>query len=193
MTLLILGLVLLLGTHSVPMSPLLKDTLVARLGARPYKILFWTLSGVGLLLIAIGYGQFRGSSQNLQLWSPATWSRDLAYLLMLPAFTLFVAAFSPTHIRQLVGGHPLLLSVILWAITHLIGNGQLAGLLLFGGFLFWGLVDLVSAHQRGAVGPLGAKPGTLTGDIIAVVVGCAAYALMLVWGHRFITGVPLAG
>jgi uncharacterized membrane protein len=193
MTLLILGLVLLLGTHSVPMSPPLKQTLVARLGGRPYKILFWTLSGVGLLLIAIGFGQFRGSSQDALLWSPATWSRDVAYVLMLPAFVLFVAAFSPSHIRELVGGHPLLLSVILWAITHLIANGHLAGLLLFGGFLLWALIDLVSAHQRGAVGPLGAKPGTATGDTIAVVIGCALYALILKWGHALIAGVPLVG
>jgi uncharacterized membrane protein len=152
-----------------------------------------TLSGIGLLLIVIGFSQFRGSSQDIRLWSPATWSRDVAYVLMLPAFILLAAAFSPSHIRQLVGGHPLLLSVILWAITHLIGNGQLAGLLLFGGFLFWALVDLVSAHQRGAVGPLGAKPGTVTGDIIAVVIGCVVYALMLKWGHPLITGVPLTG
>jgi uncharacterized membrane protein len=193
MTLLILGLVLLLGTHSVPMSPPLKQTLVARLGGRPYKILFWTLSGVGLLLIAIGFGQFRGSSQDVLLWSPATWSRDVAYVLMLPAFVLFVAAFSPSHIRELVGGHPLLLSVILWAITHLIANGHLAGLLLFGGFLLWALIDLVSAHQRGAVGPFGAKPGTATGDIIAVVIGCSLYALILKWGHLLIAGVPLVG
>ena len=193
MTLLILGLVLLLGTHSVPMSPPLKQTLVARLGALPYKILFWTLSGIGLLLIVIGFGQFRGSSQDIRLWSPATWSRDVAYVLMLPAFILLAAAFSPSHIRQLVGGHPLLLGVILWAITHLMTNGHLAGLLLFGGFLLWALLDLVSVNQRGAVGPFGAKPSTGTGDIIAVVIGCALYAIILKWGHLLITGIPLVG
>ena len=193
MALLIIGLLLLLGTHSVPMSPSLKAALIARLGERPFKIAFWTLSGVGLVLIVIGYGHFRGSPQDVLLWSPPTWSRDLAYVVMLPALILFVAAFSPTHIRQLVGGHPLLFSVILWAVTHLIGNGHLAGLLLFGGFLVWALVDLVSAFQRNVVGPFGDRPSTLTGDVIAVVVGCAAYALMLTGAHRLITGVPLVG
>jgi uncharacterized membrane protein len=66
-------------------------------------------------------------------------------------------------------------------------------LLLFGGFLVWALVDLVSAFQRKVVGPFGDRPSTLTGDVIAVVVGCAAYALMLLWGHRLITGMPLIG
>jgi uncharacterized membrane protein len=192
MALLIIGLLLLLGTHSVPMSPSLKASLIARLGERLFKIAFWTLSGAGLVLIVIVYGHFRGSSQDVLLWSPATWSRDLAYVVMLPAFILFVAAFSPTHIRQLVGGHPLLFSVILWAITHLLANGHLAGLLLFGGFLAWALVDLVSAFQRRVVGPFD-RPPTLTGDVIAVVVGCAVYALMLTWAHRLITGVPLVG
>jgi uncharacterized membrane protein len=193
MALLIIGLVLFLGTHSVPMSPALKQSLVTRFGDRSYKIAFWSLSGIGLLLIAIGYGQFRGSSQDVQLWLPATWSRDVAYALMLPAFILFIATFAPSHIGKVVGGHPLLCGVILWAMTHIIANGHLAGVFLFGAFLIWAIIDLISAIQRGAFGPLGSKPGTLKGDIIVVAGGCAIYAIMLVWAHRFITGVPLLG
>jgi uncharacterized membrane protein len=193
MALFILGLVLFLGTHSVPMSPSLKATLIARFGERPYKIAFWTLSGVGLALIAIGYARLRGSPQDIQLWAPATWSRDIAYVLMLPAFILFVATFAPSHIGKLVGGHPLLAGVILWAMTHMIANGHLAGVLLFAAFLIWAIVDLISAIQRRAFGPLGSKPGTLQGDIITVGVGCAVYAIILTWGHRLITGIPLTG
>jgi uncharacterized membrane protein len=82
---------------------------------------------------------------------------------------------------------------MVWALAHLITNGDLAGLLLFGGFLVWAIADRISTGERGDVGPLGRKPGTLTGDIIAVVIGCALYAIILKWGHQFIAGVPLTG
>jgi uncharacterized membrane protein len=193
MALLVIGLVLFLGIHIVPMSPSLKASILARFGEPSYKLAFSILSGVGIVLIVIGFGHLRGSGQDVQLWAPPTWSRHLAFALMLPAFILIVAAYVPSDIRAWAGGHPMLLGVILWALAHLVANGDLAGLLLFGSFLVWGIADRISAGRRAALGPLGAKAGNVTGDIIAIAVGSVVYALMLAWGHRYITGVPLIG
>ena len=193
MALLIIGLVLFLGIHLVPMSPSLKASVIARFGEGSYKLAFSILSGVGLVLIIIGFGHLRGSAQDVQLWSPPTWSRHLAFALMLPAFILIVAAYVPSDIRAWAGGHPMLLGVMLWALAHLIANGDLAGLLLFGSFLVWAIADRISAGKRAALGPLGRRSGHLSGDLIAVVIGCVLYALMLEWGHQLIAGVPLLG
>lgn len=191
MVLLIFGLVLFLGIHILPMSPSLKESVRARIGESSYKLAFSILSGLGLVLIVIGFGQLRGSGQDVQLWSPPSWSRYVAFVLMLPAFILIVAAYVPSRIREFAGGHPMLLGVILWALAHLIANGNLAGLLLFGSFLVWASADRISAGKRAALGPLGRKAGNMTGDTIAVVIGCVVYALMLEGGHRLIAGVPL--
>jgi uncharacterized membrane protein len=191
MALLIVGLVLFLGVHMVPMSHSLKQSVLARIGERGYKLAFSILSGVGLVLIVIGFGHLRGSAQDIQLWSPPRWSRHLAFALMLPAFILIVAAYVPSRIRDLAGDHPMLVGIMLWALAHLTANGDLAGLLLFGGFLLWAIADRVSAGRRHALGPLGRKPATATGDIVAVVVGCAIYAIILRWGHALVTGIPL--
>jgi uncharacterized membrane protein len=191
MAFLILGLVLFLGIHVVPMSPSLKQSAIARIGERGYKLAFAVLSTIGLILIIVGFGQLRGSGQDVQLWSPPRWSRHVAFALMLPAFILIVAAYVPSRIRDLTGDHPMLAGIILWALAHLIANGDLAGLLLFGGFLVWAIADRISAGRRHAFGPLGRKPGGASGDIIAVVIGCAVYAIILIWGHPLIIGLPL--
>jgi uncharacterized membrane protein len=193
MALLILGLVLFFGLHTLPMLPSLREPVHARLGERGYKMAFGILSALGLLLIIVGFAQLRGSGQDVQLWSPPGWTRHVAFALMLPALILMVAAYAPSRIRELAGYHPLLLGIMVWALAHLIANGDLAGLLLFGGFLVWAIADRISTGERGDLGPLGRKPGTLTGDIIAVVIGCALYAIILKWGHQFIAGVPLTG
>jgi uncharacterized membrane protein len=193
MALLIIRLVLFFGIHVVPMSPSLKASLIARFGERSYKLAFSILSGVGLVLFVIGFGGLRGSAHDIQLWSPPTWSQHLAFALMLPAFILIVAAYVPSHIRAWAGGHPMLLGVILWALAHLVANGDLASLLLFGSFLVWAVLDRISAGKRAALGPLGRRSGYVSGDLIAIVIGGALYGLMLKWGHELIAGVPLLG
>jgi uncharacterized membrane protein len=191
MTLLIIGLIVFLGIHAVPMNPAWKESAIARIGRRGYQIGFAVASTIGLILIVVGFARLRGSPQDVQLWSPPPWSRHVAFALMLAAFILLVAAYVPSRIRDVAGGHPMLLSIIVWALAHLIANGNLAGLLLFGAFLVWAVADRLSAGGRAALGPLGRKPGTLRGDIIAVVVGVALYALILKWGHPLITGITL--
>ena len=110
---------------------------------------------------------------------------------MLPAMILLVAAYVPSRIRSAVG-HPMLAAIKIWALAHLLANGDLASLVLFGSFLVWVVVDRISVKRRGALGPLGSATSTSPiNDLIVVGVGLALYAVMLVWGHRWLIGVPL--
>ena len=111
-------------------------------------------------------------------------------LLMLPAMILLVAAYVPSRIRTAVR-HPMLVAVTLWAFGHLLANGDVASVLLFGSFLAYAVYDIVSATQRTAHGPLGGAQGSAVGNVAAVAGGLALYALLVFWGHRWLTGVPL--
>lgn len=142
-------------------------------------------------MIVWGMGAARGSAADPQLWHPPVWTRHLAFALMLPAFILLVAAYVPSHIRD-KAKHPMLAAVKFWALAHLLANGDLAGLLLFGAFLAWAVYDRISVKKRGAKGPLGDRHGGVTNDIIAVVVGILLYLAMFRWGHPLLIGVPLA-
>jgi len=193
MLLLVIGLVLFLGVHVLPTRVGLRQELIARFGTNAYKLGFTALSAIGLVLIVYGYAKAQGlAGKNPQLWVPPSSGRHVAFTLMLPAMILLVASQVPSRIRTAVG-HPMLAAIKLWALAHLVANGTLAALLLFGSFLAWAIYDRVSVKSRNARGPLGETPGTLTGDVIVVVVGVALYALMLFWGHAKLIGVPLVG
>ena len=192
MLLLVLGLALFIAVHLVPSATGLRQGLVARFGEGPYKLAFTLASMAGLALIVIGYGKLQAMpGKNPVLWYPPTWTRHAAFTLMLPAMILLVAAYVPSRIRNAVG-HPMLAALILWALAHLIANGDLASVLLFGGLLAWAIYDRVSVAKRGALGPLGrAAPGSWLNDAAVLGIGCAVYAGMLLWGHRLLIGVPL--
>src|SRR5262249_55655523 len=108
----------------------------------------------------------------------------------IPALILLVAAYIPSRIRTAIR-HPMLIAVMLWAFAHLLTNGDLAAVLLFGSFLAYSVYDVLSASQRVALGPLGGARGSAIGDVAAIAAGLALYALLVVWGHRMLTGVPL--
>jgi len=180
---LIVGLALFFGVHLVPSVPELRARLVAIAGARPYSGLFALVSALGLVLIVLGYGSMQGLGRgNPQLWVPPAWAKHLTMLL--------VAAYIPSRLRTAVR-HPMLAAVALWAFSHLLVNGDLASVLLFGSFLVYAGYDVISANRRAAVGPLGKARGGLVQDMVAITVGLALYALLLVWGHRVLTGIPL--
>jgi uncharacterized membrane protein len=188
---LIVGLALFFGVHLVPSVPELRARLVAIAGVRPYRGLFALVSALGLVLIVLGYGSMQGLGRgNPQLWVPPAWAKHLTMLLMLPALILLVAAYIPSRLRTAVR-HPMLAAVALWAFSHLLVNGDLASVLLFGSFLVYAGYDVISANRRAAVGPLGKARGGLVQDMVAITVGLALYALLLVWGHRVLTGIPL--
>lgn len=193
MTLLILGLVLFLGIHMVPMAQGLRRGLQSATSPTLYQGLFALLSAAGLVLIVMGYGQMQGQGRlNPEIYSPPIWLKHVTLLLMWLSMILLVAAYVPSRIRTAVK-HPMLASIKLWAFSHLLANGDLASLLLFGSFLAWAVLDRISVKKRAALGPLGAKTGGISGDLIAVVGGTVAYVVLLLWAHKWLIGVAPVG
>lgn len=186
MSLLILGLALFLGAHSLPMATSLRGNLIARLGENGYRGLMAVASLVGLLLVVWGYGLAR--QDPVILWSPPIWTSHIAWLLMAIAFVLIVAAYIPGKIREKVR-HPMLAGVKIWAFAHLIANGTLADLVLFGAVLAWAVIDRISVKKREASGLVTVTGGPVRNDAIAVVVGLAAYAVFLLYLHDWLIGV----
>ncbi len=189
---LIAGLVLFFLVHLLPTMPELRRGLAERFGEGGYKIAFSLISAVALILIVVGYGKVQEMpGKNPELWIAPLWVRHVALGLMLPAFILLVAAYVPSRIRTAVR-HPMLAAIKIWAFVHLLANGDLASLLLFGGFLAYGIYDRISVKRRAALGPLGAKaPGSIANDVLVVVVGTGLYLFMLLYGHAWLIGVPL--
>ena len=159
MALLIGGLALFIVVHLVPTRPSLRAGLVGRLGPGPYKGLFSLVSAAGLVLIVFGYGHMQGLGRaNPQLWVPPPWTKHVVFLLMIPAMILLVAAYVPSRIRSVVG-HPMLTALMIWAFAHLLANGDLASVLLFGSLLGFAVYDRISVVSRPSPGPLGSCHG----------------------------------
>lgn len=187
---LILGLVLFLGVHSVRIvAPGWRTGVVARIGEGPWKGLYSLLSILGFVLIVWGYGQARAAGTAL-VWVPPVGLRHAASLLTLVAFVLLVATYVPrNHIRRAVG-HPMVVGVALWSVAHLLSNGWLHAIVLFGAFLLWSLLDWASAARRGAVATAPASPAM---TVLTVVLGVAAWLAFALWLHRVLIGVAPFG
>ncbi|MGI9422009.1 MAG: NnrU family protein [Hyphomicrobiaceae bacterium] len=191
MVLFISGLVIFMGVHAIPMHTDVRTRLVLRLGEKGYAFAFSLASLIGFVLIVSGYGELQtAGSGNPVIWVPPTWTRHVTFLLMIPATILLAAAYIPSRIRDAVR-HPMLAAIKIWALAHLMTNGDLASLMLFGSFLAFAVVDRISVKRRAARGPLGERTGTLAGDLSAVGVGLVVYALLLFFGHGWLIGVPL--
>ncbi len=189
MGVLILGLVLFLGVHSLrTISPDGRDRLAAGYG-RGYRAAYSLVSLAGLVLIVWGYGLAREAP--IPVWDPPVWTRHLALTLMLPVFTLLIASQLPSRIKMATR-HPMLLAVKLWATAHLLANGTLADILLFGAFLAWAVLARISAkrHPRADVAPGAPKP---VNDVIAVVGGLVLYVATLFYLHLHLIGVAPIG
>ena len=186
MIVLALGLVLFLGVHSIAIvSPGLRDRVFGRLGETGWKGLYSAASLIGFALIIYGFGLAR--RVPIVLYSPPIWMRELALLAMLPVFPLILAAYLPGRIKTAVK-HPMLAAVKFWAFAHLLANGLLADVLLFGGFLAWAVADRISFKRRPPQALRTAPPGRWN-DAIAVVLGIAIYVLFLEWAHVRLFGV----
>jgi uncharacterized membrane protein len=191
MSLLILGLVLFLGIHSVSIvAPGWRDAQASRLGEMPWKGVYAVVSIVGFALLVYGYGLARQAP--VVLYTPPKALRHAALLLMLPVFVLLLAAYLPGRIKTATK-HPMLLATKLWATAHLLANGTLADVLLFGGFLAWAVADRISLKRR-APRPLpGMGPPRVLNDVIALVGGLGLYVLFVVWAHAWLIGVRPVG
>jgi uncharacterized membrane protein len=190
-TLLILGLAIFLGTHSFSMARGRRAALIAKIGDGPYKGLYSLVSLVGIVLIVIGYGEYRAGGY-IPVWDPPVWTRHLALLLVWIAFILFYAAYAPGHIKARLK-HPLLAGVKIWAFAHLLANGDLGSILLFGSILVWAILARISVKRLDVAAQHGgtAAPAGWRNDVLAVVVGTAIYLAFVFGLHPWLIGVPV--
>ncbi|MGF1561822.1 MAG: NnrU family protein [Geminicoccaceae bacterium] len=184
MALMLLGLVLFIGMHLMPVTGG-KAALIERLGDKPYKAVFVLVSLAGIVVLVMGYNR----ADYVPVYTPPLWGRHLTMLLMLIGVVLVVAAYSPSRIKQMLG-HPMLTGVALWGLGHLFVRGDLASLLLFGGI--GGYAVLARILSIGRVSPVTAKLPSqgLRADLITVAIGIALYAALLV-AHPWLFGVAV--
>ena len=188
MSLLILGLVLFLGVHSVRIvAEDFRARQLARLGENGWKGLYSLASIVGLGMMVWGYGLAR--QQPVALWPALTGMRHVAALLTLVAFVFIAAAYVPGNSIKARLKHPMVLGVKVWAFAHLISNNTLADLLLFGAFLVWAVFSFRAAKARDRAAGTTYPPGTMTRTLLAVAIGTGAWVAFALWGHSFLIGV----
>jgi len=188
MTLLILGLLVFLGVHSVSIvAPAGRDRWAAALGTGAWRGLYSLISLAGFVALIYGYGLARHAP--VVLYVPPGWLRYVAFVLMLPVFPLLFAANLPGRIQRTVK-HPMITAVKAWALAHLLVNGTLADVLLFGGFLVWAVADRISLKRR-VPRPVRMAPPSPWNDSIAVFGGLLAYGLTVFWLHHLLIGVSL--
>jgi uncharacterized membrane protein len=164
--------------------------LVARIGDGPYKGLYSVLSLLGIVLVSIGYGQYRAAGY-IPVWDPPVWTRHMALLLVWIAFVCLAAAYLPGRIKRTLK-HPMLAAVKVWAFAHLLANGDLGSILLFGSFLAWAVMARISVKRRDEAPPHGAPavpPKGIRNDVLAVIIGTVAYIVFVVWLHPVLIGV----
>jgi len=188
MIVLVLGLAIFLGVHSLRIfADGWRTAQMGRIGENAWKGLYSLFSLVGLVLIIWGYGLSR--STPVELWSPPVFTRHLSGLLMLLSFVLLAAAYVPgTRIRQVLG-HPMVLGVKTWAFAHLIANGRLGDLVLFGAFLVWAIVLYAASRRRDRKAGTVRPRGSASRDALAVVIGIVAWAAFAFWLHAALIGV----
>jgi uncharacterized membrane protein len=187
---LILGLAVFFGVHCISLLALgWRDRVAERLGTRAWQGIYSIAALAGFYLLVTGYGAARASTTVLYVTPPAF--RYIAALLMLPAFSLVLASVIPGRIKT-AAQHPLLLATMLWAAAHLLTNGSVADLLLFGTFLVWAVAVRLSLKHRPAR-PIRVLPSSQLNDVIVVVGGLALYAIFILWLHARWIGVSPLG
>jgi uncharacterized membrane protein len=190
MTMLIAGLVIFLGVHSIAIvSPGLRATALGKLGEGAWKGLYAIVAIIGFVLIVRGFAVAR--TVPVVLYTPPLWMRHVTFLFMLPVFPLLIAAYLPGRIKSATK-HPMLAAVKFWAFAHLLSNGMLADVLLFGGFLAWAVLDRISLKRRPPQ-RIQTAPARPYNDVLAVVVGLVLYAFFIGWAHVHLFGVSPLG
>jgi uncharacterized membrane protein len=188
MSMLVLGLVLFFAIHSVSIvNDPWRNRMAAKVGEWPWKGLYALISIIGFALIVWGYGLAR--LDPVVLYAPPAWLGPVAMVLLIPVFPLLLAAYLPGRI-QAAARHPMLAATQLWAVSHLLANGMLADVLLFGAFLVWAVLDRASmTHRTQRAIPHLAPPEA--NDLLVVAGGLALYAGFVLWLHGWLIGVPL--
>ncbi len=192
MTILILGLILFLGVHSARIfAEGWRAQQILRVGEQRWKGVYSLVSIVAFVVLVYGYGLARQAP--IVLYSPPTWAKHLVALLMIPSFILLAAAYVPgTRIKKAVG-HPMVLGVKTWAFAHLLANGTLHDVVLFGAFLAWAVADYISCRRRDRAAGRVYVTGPVSRDAIAVAVGLIAWVAFAFWLHGWLIGVRPLG
>jgi uncharacterized membrane protein len=188
---LIIGLVVFIGSHVFVTQRQARAALIARIGETPYKVAFGLVSLAGLVLIVWGFAHYRVEGY-VQVWAPPIWMRHVTVALVWPAIIFATAAYIPGDIKRTLK-HPLLVGIKLWALAHLLSNGDLGGIILFASLLAWAVFDRITLKRR--TDP-GAPPIPVRGrrnDIIAIVVGTILYLALGLVFHPLFIGIPVFG
>jgi len=187
----ILGLAAFLGGHAFVTFRAERAAAITRLGEGPYKGLFSLVSLAGIVLISYGFAHYRDIGL-IAVWHPPAWTRHVTVALTWPAVICVVAAYIRGDIQRVLK-HPMLVGVKLWALAHLVANGDLGGIILFGSFLAWAVFDRVSLKRRADPGAPPIPVGGVSNDLIAVAVGIVAYLALAFAFHPVVIGVPVIG
>jgi uncharacterized membrane protein len=197
LAILILGLVLFLGAHVFVSLRAERAKFIERFGDSAYKWVISLVSAAGLIVIGWGFAQYRATGW-VDIWYPPSWTRHVTVALVWPAIICITAAFIQGRIKRALK-HPMIVGVKLWAVAHLISNGDLGSIILFGSILAWAVYDRISFKFRtddGAsplAGVLPAGMSDATKDILAVVLGTVIYLALGFWFHPYVIGVPAFG
>ena len=191
LAIMILGLALFIGAHVFITMRERRAVAIARLGEGPYKGVLALASLVGIILIGYGFASYRAAGM-INVWSPPAFTRHVTDLLVWPAIIFVVAAYVRGDIARVLK-HPMLVGVKLWALAHLISNGDLGSIILFGGILGWAVFDRITLKRRSDPGAPPIPFGGRTNDIIAIVVGTLLYLALGFWFHPYVIGVPAFG
>ena len=191
LSVLVLGLLIFLGTHVFVSMRGARTVALARLGTIGYRVAFSIVSIAGLVLIVWGFGQYRSGGEWIDIWQPPAFTRHIAVLLMLFSVIFLTAVFFPSHIKAKLK-YPGLTSVKTWALAHLIANGDLGSILMFGTFLGWAVFARIAAKRR-TDETVATAPSGYTNDIIVVLLGIVIYLALGFVFHPIFIGVPVFG
>lgn len=188
MTILVLGILIFLGVHTLTTLRDARSGVIARIGEGPYKGLYSLASLLGFILIVYGFNSYRDAGY-IQVWDPPAGMRHATMLLMWPAMICLVAAYVPGAIKRVLK-HPMLVAVKLWALAHLLVNGDLGSMILFGSFLAWAVYDRISVKRREQAGVIKIQYGGRLNDVVAVALGTVLYGAFI-FLHPLLIGVPV--
>jgi uncharacterized membrane protein len=188
LAIMIIGLALFLGTHTVTTMRGQREALIARVGERAYKGVYSLASLIGIILIVYGFARYRAEG-IIDIWHPPRWLYFLNNILLWPACVCVAAAYVPGDIKRVLK-HPMLVGIKLWAFGHLLANGDLGGIILFGSFLAWAVYDRLTLKYRTDPGAPDLGLGGRDCDTVAVIVGTLLYLVLGFWFHPYVVGVP---
>jgi uncharacterized membrane protein len=198
MSILVIGLILFLGIHSIRIvSDATRTRLIEQYSLNTFKLTYTVVSFLGLALIVYGYGQTR--IDPVFLWHPPVFTRHLAFALVAIAFIVLAATYVPNNAIKLRLGHPMYASIKIWAFAHLLANGRLGDVVLFGAFLVWAVIGFVSCRRRDRLMQAGKQnaqasvSSSMPATLMTIVIGLVAYIVFAIWLHKMLIGVSIVG